>query len=258
MVARSNRRMPIAAMPRPPRPLIAASMTLSISSCLITRQRDAPSDMRTEISRARLVARDSSRLATFAQAISSTNATAPINDRNTVRIGPPFWLSLKVWTRAWMSLLVSGLSDSSFLEMLIELALRLLARHAGREMAERLQLPGVAFLRFEIRDLRERHPQIGVERELEAFRHHADDRRRDVVDANRPADHRRIAAVAVQEHAVADDHHGCRARAIVVGHEVASQYRRGAEDARPLAEMCEPLNRSGGWPSSLTFATVPL
>ncbi len=71
-------------------PLSTASITLSISSWRITRQRDAPSATRTEISRARLVARDSSRLATFAQAISRTNATAPISDRNTVRIGPPF------------------------------------------------------------------------------------------------------------------------------------------------------------------------
>jgi len=41
-----------------------------------------------------------------------------INDRNTTRIGPPFCCSLNVWTRAWMSLLVSGFSDSIFFEML--------------------------------------------------------------------------------------------------------------------------------------------
>ena len=117
-VARSNQRIPIAAMPSPARPLTTASSTLSSSSWRITRQRDAPSDTRTEISRARLVARDSSRLATFAQAISSTNATAPISDRNTVRIGPPFCCSLNVCTRAWMSLLVSGFSASIRFEML--------------------------------------------------------------------------------------------------------------------------------------------
>ena len=78
--------MPIAAMPSPASPLITARMTLSISSCRTMRQREAPSEMRTEISRARLVERDSSRLATLAHAISSTNATAPISDRNTVLI----------------------------------------------------------------------------------------------------------------------------------------------------------------------------
>ena len=62
----------------------------------------------------------------------------------------------------------------------------------------------------------ERQPEIGVERELEALRHHADDRRRHVVDAHGAADHRRVAAVAVQPHAVADEHHRRRAGAIVV------------------------------------------
>ena len=78
--------MPIAAMPSPASPLMTARITLSISSCRTTRQREAPREMRTEISRARLVERDSSRLATFAHAISSTKATAPISDRNTVLI----------------------------------------------------------------------------------------------------------------------------------------------------------------------------
>ena len=75
----------------------------------MTRQRVAPSAMRTAISRARCAERDSSRLATLAQAMSSTNPTAPIMDRNTARIGPPLNRSLKVATAMRVtSLFVSG------------------------------------------------------------------------------------------------------------------------------------------------------
>ena len=53
-------------------PPMKPSTTLSSSSCRTTRQRVAPSAMRTAISRARCAERESSRLATFAQAMSST------------------------------------------------------------------------------------------------------------------------------------------------------------------------------------------
>ena len=96
-----------------------------------------------------------------------------------MRIGPPFCCSLNVWTRAWMSLLVSGFSGFDLARDVDQLALRLLARHAGREVAERLQRARVALLLLETVDLAERHPDVGVERKLEAFGHHADDRRRD-------------------------------------------------------------------------------
>ena len=52
-VASSNNRMPTNEMARPMAPLISASRTLSISSWRMTRQRVAPSEMRTEISRPR-------------------------------------------------------------------------------------------------------------------------------------------------------------------------------------------------------------
>ena len=56
----------------PARPMTA----LSISSCRAMRDREAPSAARTLISAWRRVARASSRLATFAQAMSSTKLTA--------------------------------------------------------------------------------------------------------------------------------------------------------------------------------------
>ena len=52
----------------------APSSPLSINACWIRRPRPAPIDARTAISRCRAVARATSRLAIFAQAMSSTNA----------------------------------------------------------------------------------------------------------------------------------------------------------------------------------------
>ena len=70
-------------------PPISESSTLSTSSCRTMRQRVAPSDTRTDISRARAAERASIRFATLAQAISSTKPTAPISARKTSWIGPP-------------------------------------------------------------------------------------------------------------------------------------------------------------------------
>ena len=55
------------------------STTLSVSTWLMMRPREPPSAARMAISRLRPVARTSSRLATLAQAISSTKPTAPIS-----------------------------------------------------------------------------------------------------------------------------------------------------------------------------------
>ncbi len=84
------------------------SSTLSTSNWRTMRQREAPSEIRTDISRARAADRASRRLATLAHAISSTKPTAPISDRKISLIGPPFTRSLNVITCAAMSLFVSG------------------------------------------------------------------------------------------------------------------------------------------------------
>ncbi len=83
-------------------PLTIARMKLSINSWRTMRQRLAPSDTRTEISRERAAERARSRLATLAQAMSSTKPTAPMSERKMARIGPPFICSLKVCTFGWM------------------------------------------------------------------------------------------------------------------------------------------------------------
>ena len=70
--------MPTAARAMPSGAEAAPSKTLSVSSWRTIRPRPAPRAARTDISRARAVARASSRLATLAQAMSSTRVTAPI------------------------------------------------------------------------------------------------------------------------------------------------------------------------------------
>ena len=63
---------------RPTAPAKRAINVLSISSCCSSRRRPAPSESRTPISRRRVAARPNKRLATFAQAINNSSATAPI------------------------------------------------------------------------------------------------------------------------------------------------------------------------------------
>ena len=67
---------------------------LSMRSCRTIRQRLAPRETRTAISRERCAARARSRLATLAQAMRSTNATAPMRERNINRICGPVARSL--------------------------------------------------------------------------------------------------------------------------------------------------------------------
>src|SRR5256885_4526411 len=67
---------------KPKPPPARESSTLSVSNWRATRSRPAPSATRTAISGCRAAARASRRLATFAQAMSRTNATAPSNTSN--------------------------------------------------------------------------------------------------------------------------------------------------------------------------------
>ena len=97
---------------RPSRPAHAASTRLSTRSCRTMRQRLAPIDIRTETSCARVAARASSRLATFAHAISRTNATAPVIAANSATMGPPTPLR-KASRRSSRSRSVSGYALAS-------------------------------------------------------------------------------------------------------------------------------------------------
>ena len=77
-VAWVSMRVPMTASSNPSAPPAKATTLLSSRSCRAILARVAPSAERTAISRCRAVARASIRLATLAQAISSTSETAPI------------------------------------------------------------------------------------------------------------------------------------------------------------------------------------
>ncbi len=79
---------PQRAMITPPVPASSASTTLSVSICRISRTRPAPTAARTTSSRPRAVARASSRFATLAHAINSTNPTAASNTKSVWRVSP--------------------------------------------------------------------------------------------------------------------------------------------------------------------------
>ena len=184
-VARSNRRMPIAAMPRPPRPLMtrqqhAFDQQLPDDAPARGAERDAHRNLARAIGRARqqqvrdVGARDQQHERDRAHQRQEHGA-----DRSAV-------LLLVERLDARLDVLVGvGVLRLELLRDVDQLALRLLARHAGREVAERLQrtLSCASASRCPV-IVRQRLPDVGVERKLEAFRHHADDRRRHVVDAD--------------------------------------------------------------------------
>ena len=85
--ARRNPR-PHHASSSPPNPPASERTRLSASNWRTSRPRPAPSAARTASSRWRAVARASRRLATFAQAMRSTKATAPASTKSAGRMSP--------------------------------------------------------------------------------------------------------------------------------------------------------------------------
>ena len=80
--------MPHAARSSPIVPPHSDSTRLSVRSCRMIRARPAPSACRTRISWRRAIARDVSSPATFAQAMSSTQAAAPLRIKRGRLVGP--------------------------------------------------------------------------------------------------------------------------------------------------------------------------
>src|SRR5712672_401729 len=81
------------ARPIPINPPSRPSTAVSLSNCRTIRVRPAPSVARTAISRAREVARVSSKFAMFAQAINNTSPTAPNSTSSAAFTFPPIILS---------------------------------------------------------------------------------------------------------------------------------------------------------------------
>ena len=112
----TSRCTPQLASRAPAAPPARARITLSTSAWRMSRQRGAPSAARTANSRSRDAARASIRLATLAQAMSSTSDTAPKTIRM-VRREPPTTCSLSGTTVAPHPVSKAGSSDSSWRAM---------------------------------------------------------------------------------------------------------------------------------------------
>ncbi len=100
----TTERTPQYASSRPSTPPASASSRLSVSSWRTSRSRLAPSAVRTAISFERAAARASNRLATLAQAMSSTNPTAPSSTSSAGRTSP---------TARWASGVVTRLQSDA-------------------------------------------------------------------------------------------------------------------------------------------------
>ncbi len=118
-----------------------------------------------------------------------------------------------------------GLGDTG------HLAARLFDRHAvGEAAVGHQQTPGASGARLSRGPLRQRQPDVRVERKLHPRRHDTDDRGRLRVHANRPADNRAISTVAALPHRVAQQHDRRSAGAIVFGRKFTSDRGLRADE----------------------------
>ncbi len=113
----------------------AASTTLSVRSCLMSRDRAAPTAARTTISRSRTVARASRRLATFAHAMTITRLTAASRMKSVCRV-PPTSSSWSDTTAADLPALVVGILRFELPRDRLHLGVRLRDRHVVFEPAD--------------------------------------------------------------------------------------------------------------------------
>ena len=121
-------------------PPASETRMLSVSSCLSRRSRVAPRAVRTAISFERAAARASSRLATLAQAMRSTNPTAPRSTSSAGRTSPVAGDAEARHQQAPVFGVGVGIFALELLADRPHLALRLLDRHPrlhpGREVEE--------------------------------------------------------------------------------------------------------------------------
>ncbi len=204
---------------------VRATSTLSVRSCRTTRQPSAPSATRTAISFERAVARASSRLATLAHAMRSTNPTAAIMINSTGRMLPT-WKSRSVWTSAPQPSVAARVLRLERGRDATEIALGLLERDRGLEAPDHLPRVIPAILH---RVHLHRRPRARRGRELEVGRHHADHGVLHAVDEHLLPDHFAPPAETVVPEAVAQDDHVRRADPIFLFLEVAPERGRHAE-----------------------------
>ena len=165
---------PHTASSSPSAPPASERITHSVSSWRTSRPRPAPSAARTAISDSRAAARASSRLATLAQAMSSTKPTAPSRTSTERRMSPTI-ASCSGYVVMPTPSLASGYWRARLRAERLDFRRRLLRRHAGLQPRDDVEIPGAALLRDEALVVLDRQPGLAPRGIREPGRHHADD-----------------------------------------------------------------------------------
>ena len=206
-----------APIPVPSAPPITASTRLSVTSCRTMRRRPAPSAERTASSRVRTVARASSRLATLAQQMRSTNPTTPRKSIDVER-------QIAADDRVVQALEHDAAALVGLRELLrqpagdgFEVGFGRLDRCVWLQASDHLEDVGGAGARRHV-DERPHRPDAALPQQLEVFRHDADHRKERSVEADLAADDARIGVEArAPERLAHHDHVG--ALGLVLGGE---------------------------------------
>ena len=258
--ARAMTRMPAQAIARPSAAPATASTKLSVRSCRVSRAWPAPIAERTAISRWRPSARESSRLATLAQAMSIRKPTAPKTSDSARRASPRTSSSTGTANASnrisWRVLPLARQVGGHGLQ------LRRCPRHGRAAPQLRRAVEAVVSVRELLRvdplgneELRRLGGVDGeVGREREAAGHHAHDAPRRAVELDRAADDRRIAAEAVLPETVREDDDGRPSGSVLVRREGAPQDRRDAEGLEGVRRSRRRCRAATGSPSPVRFA----
>ena len=239
----------------PAAPPAAAMTRLSVSICCTSRPLDAPTAVRIETSFCRAAARASSSVATFAHAISSTNADRAEHDQQHRLHVADERVAQRPQVRKVVGVLRRELLRQPRADH-PQILTRALRRHAVPQPPDRLEemrRPQRAIVVVQ----RERHDDVRTRRPPEPRRQHADDLERTAVERDRTADHRRVGAEAMPPQRVAQQHDAMAADGFLLGAKIAAERRRDAqhaEERRRHLERMDPFRlarrRSGcrRWP----------
>ena len=212
---------------RPSAPPASDSRTLSVSSWRTMRPRAAPSAARIAISRWRPVARTSSRLATFAQAISSTKPTAPSSTSSDVGASSRRDVADRLRRRSCPSVRApSGTCARKSCADAPSRALRLLQRDAGLQPAQRLEVVPLIGACWDRTGTASRSAASGRTPGSRTSSEHADDGVRLAAERDRLADDVGIARRNASPRDRVADHRDARsARTVFVGGEACARGR---------------------------------
>ena len=207
------------------------------------RRRPAPSADRTASSRMRTVARASSRLATLAQQMRSTNPTTPRNSIDVSRRSLPMIESCIRSSVTPRPLLVCGNSRARPSATAPRSACGRLDRHARLHASDHLEHVGGAGAWRKV-DERPHRPDAALPHQLEVLRHDADHGAERPVEADLAADDARIGVEAgAPERLAHHDHVG--ALGLVVCGERPAGNRRDAKHVEDPGGDPLPRDRLG-------------